>query len=385
MWLQCICTYNKGVNMKNTHTQTSSLERDERIQHVSKWKKLLSSPELGAVSGTVLIFVFFIMVAGDTGMFAPDGVMSWLSVSAYLGVIAVGAGLLMIGGEFDLSIGSMIGMAGMLVAVPVAFYGWSVWVAIVFSFAVCMGIGWVNGYLVVKTKLPSFIISLAFLYILRGLTIAGAILFTNRTIVGGISDEIATDRLAGLFNSVIGKGVFIQLADWGVIESFKDGSPIVEGVPIIVFWWFGLTALGTWILLRTKYGNWIFASGGDAKSASNVGVPVERVKICLFMFAAFTACVYGISQVMEFGSAAADRGLLKEFEAIIAVVIGGTLLTGGYGSVVGAAFGALIFGVVQMGILYTGAPSDWFRVFLGMMLLGAVIFNTYIRKNLAGR
>ncbi len=359
--------------------------KDERIQHVSKWKKVLSYPELGAVSGTILIFVFFLMVAADTGMFAIEGIMGWMSVAAYLGVIAIGAGLLMIGGEFDLSIGSMIGMAGMLVAVPVSFYGWPVWLAILFSFAVCITIGWINGYLVIKTKLPSFIISLAFLYILRGLTIAGAIFFTNRTIVGGISENIEDDLLAKLFNSVIGKSVFDKLGQWGIIDTFKDGSPIVEGIPIIIFWWFGLTALGTWVLLCTKYGNWIFASGGDAKAASNVGVPVQRVKICLFMFAAFTACVYGISQVMEFGSAAADRGLLKEFEAIIAVVIGGTLLTGGYGSVVGAAFGALIFGVVQMGILYTGAPSDWFRVFLGIMLLGAVILNTYIRKNLAGR
>jgi simple sugar transport system permease protein len=87
---------------------------------------------------------------------------------------------------------------------------------------------------------------------------------------------------------------------------------------------------------------------------------------------------------MEFGSAAADRGILKEFEAIIAAVIGGTLLTGGYGSVIGACFGALIFGVVQMGIFYTGVNTDWFRVFLGVMLLIAVMFNNFIRRKMTG-
>ena len=100
----------------------------------------------------------------------------------------------------------------------------------------------------------------------------------------------------------------------------------------------------------------------------------------LFMFTAFCATVYAACQVIEFGSAAADRGLLKEFEAIIAAVIGGTLLTGGYGSVVGACFGALIFGVVQMGIFFLGIDASWFRVFLGGMLLIAVIFNNFIRK-----
>jgi simple sugar transport system permease protein len=120
--------------------------------------------------------------------------------------------------------------------------------------------------------------------------------------------------------------------------------------------------------------------GGDANAAKNVGVPVQRVKILLFMFTALCACLFATLQVCDIGSAAADRGLLKEFEAIIAAVIGGSLLTGGYGSVVGACFGALIFGVVQIGITYTDVNSDWFRVFLGVMLLIAVLFNNYVRR-----
>ena len=137
------------------------------------------------------------------------------------------------------------------------------------------------------------------------------------------------------------------------------------------------------MLSKTRFGNWVFAVGGDQVAAKNVGVPVRRVKISLFVLTAFCACLFAVLQVFDIGSAAADRGLLKEFEAIIAAVIGGALLTGGYGSVVGACFGALIFGDVQIGITYTNVDSDWFGVFLGVMLLLAVIFNNFIRRRVA--
>ncbi|MGS0625974.1 ABC transporter permease, partial [Ralstonia sp. VS2407] len=157
----------------------------------------------------------------------------------------------------------------------------------------------------------------------------------------------------------------------------------VPGVPKVLLWWLAVTAVGAFVLAKTRYGNWILAAGGDAHAAKNVGVPVRRVKISLFVLTAFCACLFAVLQVADIGSAAADRGLQKEFEAIIAAVIGGTLLTGGYGSVIGAAFGALIFGVVQIGITYTNISSDWFRVFLGVMLLVAVMFNHYVRRRVS--
>ena len=234
----------------------------------------------------------------------------------------------------------------------------------------------------VRTGLPSFIVSLAFLFILRGLTIGLSQFFTNRTIIGGVRDiaEEQNDWMAPLFGGKAFQGFFQWLGDNGWIETFADGTPLVSGIPAVILWFLGLVIVCQWMLLKTRFGNWIFASGGDAVAARNVGVPASRVKIMLFMFTAFCATVYAACQVIEFGSAAADRGLLKEFEAIIAAVIGGTLLTGGYGSVVGACFGALIFGVVQMGIFFLGIDSSWFRVFLGGMLLIAVIFNNFIRK-----
>ncbi|MEC8156491.1 MAG: ABC transporter permease [SAR324 cluster bacterium] len=360
----------------------SQASSDERLRDVSFLSRQLNKPELGAISGAVLVFVFFGLTAGGTGMFAPDGILNWSTVSAQLGLIAIGACLLMIAGEFDLSIGSMIGFAGIMIAVPTVYWDWPVWLSIIFAFTGAMSIGFINGYIVVRTGLPSFIVSLAFLFILRGLTIGLSQFFTNRTIIGGVRDiaEEQNDWMAPLFGGKAFQGFFQWLGDNGWIETFADGTPLVSGIPAVILWFLGLVIVCQWMLLKTRFGNWIFASGGDAVAARNVGVPASRVKIMLFMFTAFCATVYAACQVIEFGSAAADRGLLKEFEAIIAAVIGGTLLTGGYGSVVGACFGALIFGVVQMGIFFLGIDSSWFRVFLGGMLLIAVIFNNFIRK-----
>ena len=236
----------------------------------------------------------------------------------------------MIAGEFDLSIGSMIGFAGIMIAVPTVYWDWPVWLSIIFAFAGAMSIGFINGYIVVRTGLPSFIVSLAFLFILRGLTIGLSQFFTNRTIIGGVRDitEEQNDWMAPLFGGKAFQGFFQWLGDNGWIETFADGTPLVSGIPAVILWFLGLVIVCQWMLLKTRFGNWIFASGGDAVAARNVGVPASRVKIMLFMFTAFCATVYAACQVIEFGSAAADRGLLKEFEAIIAAVIGGTLLTG---------------------------------------------------------
>lgn len=368
--------------VSTTSAPKETSHNDERVRDVSKIKNLLNRPDFGAMSGVILVFIFFGMVAGDSGMFAADGIMNWSTVSAQLAVLAIGACLLMIAGEFDLSMGSMIGFSGMVIAIPALYWGWPVWSSIMFAFTLSMAIGWLIGYVVVRTGLPSFIVSLAFLFILRGLTIALSILFTNKTIVSGVDRVAENDWLAPFFGGEFGTTFFTWLASMGWIDTYNDGSPLVSGIPMIVVWCLVLAAISSWVLFKTSFGNWIFASGGDAKSAKNVGVPTDKVKIILFMFTAFCATLYASCQVLEFGSAAADRGLLKEFEAIIAVVIGGALLTGGYGSIIGALFGALIFGVVQMGIFFTGISSDWFRVFLGIMLLAAVLFNNYIRKRI---
>lgn len=338
----------------------------DRRREVPLISRLMNRPELGSVAGAILVFLIFLLIAGDSGMFSPDGAISWIKVASYLGIIAIGACLLMIAGEFDLSVGSMIGFAGMMIAIPAKYWGWPIWASICFAFSGALTLGFINGYIAVKTRLPSFIVSLAFLFILRGLTIGLSIYFTKRTIISGVGmDEglAEGDWLAQLFGFTLG-GEY--------------------GIPAATVWFLILAIVASFVLLRTRFGNWIFASGGDATAARNVGVPVDRVKIMLFMFTAFCATLYATCELMEYGSAAADRGTLKEFEAIIAAVIGGTLLTGGYGSVIGACFGALIFAVVQVGINYSGIDNSWYRVVLGILLLVAVVFNNFIRKRITG-
>lgn len=361
---------------------------DERIKEMSRFRKALIRPELGGICGTIVVFAFFLLFASDSGMFNSQGVMNWSVVSAQFMIIAVGACLLMIAGEFDLSVGSMIGFSGMMIAIFSVTYGWPVWLAIVVTFALCIAIGAINGIIVVRTGLPSFIVTLAFLFILRGFTIYLPQLLERKTIIGGVKAVAEGDWLAPIFGGKILGGLFIWMADVGLIATFergaREGQPVVDGIPMLIVWAIGLVIFGHVLLTRTRFGNWIFAAGGDAQAARYVGVPVNRVKILMFMFTAFCACVFATAQVMEFGSAGADRGLLKEFEAIIAVVIGGALLTGGYGSVIGAALGALIFGVVQQGLFFAGVESSLFRVFLGVLLLMAVILNTYIRRMITG-
>ena len=146
------------------HTSTGPAA-DERVARQSRLRQAFVRPELGAMAGTILVFIYFAVVAGSTGMFAPDGIMNWGVVSAQFAIIAVGACLLMIAGEFDLSVGSMIGFAGIVIAILSVHLGWPMWAAILAAFAVAMLVGAANGYLVIRTGLPSFIVTLASLYI----------------------------------------------------------------------------------------------------------------------------------------------------------------------------------------------------------------------------
>ncbi len=378
-----------SATLPQAHPPTVTPASDERLRRISPLRKLLARPEFGALSGAILVFVLFGFGAGGSGMFSAEGVINWGTVAAFLGILAVGAALLMIAGEFDLSIGSMIGFAGMMLAIPALYWGWPVWLSVLFAFGCAMALGWVNGWLVVRTGLPSFIVTLAFYFVLRGLSLALSVILTGKTILSTNGDAVLRDLIVAdplvqaLFQGHVLTGLFDTLAAAGWMAARDDGRALAIGVPKVMAWWFALTAAGAFLLARTRFGNWILAVGGDPVAAKNVGIPVARVKIALFVLMAFCATLFAVLQVADAGSAAADRGLQKEFEAIIAAVIGGCLLTGGYGSVMGAALGALIFGVVQIGIGYTSIDNNWYRVFLGGMLLAAVLFNNYIRRRVA--
>jgi simple sugar transport system permease protein len=351
-----------------------------RLKKPGVFARLMHRPELGALSGVILVYVVFYILASDSGMFSLSGLVNIFQVSAEIGVLAVAAALLMIAGEFDLSMGSMVGFAGVTIGLCATTFDLSLPLSILITFAMCIAIGAANGWLTVKTGLPSFIVTLASLLILRGLAIAVTRLLNGYTQISNITASDPDGFIVSLFAGRVGHPLFVWMAEHGWIDKKLDGTPGVDGLPASIVWWIALTALATWVLLRTRFGNWIFAVGGDEKAARNVGVPVNRVKIILFMLTALAAAVFAAIQVFEVGSADTLRGTQKEFDAIIAVVIGGTLLTGGYGSAVGAFLGALIYGTVQIGIFYTGIDTDWFKVFLGLMVLAAVLFNNFVRR-----
>ena len=301
----------------------NNINQDERLKKVSPLRVLLNRPELGALGGSILVFIFFGIVAGDTGMFSAYGTLNFLDVSANLGIIAIAAAMLMIGGEFDLSIGSMIGFAGICIAIPAIYWGWPLWMSIIFAFSMAVLVGYFNGILVVRTGLPSFIVTLAMLFILRGLTLAITRLITGRTQVPGLRVLIEDDPIAWIFATDTFKGLFNWLGSMNLIALRTDGTPLATGIPPSVLWFVGLTILATYILMKTRYGNWIFAPGGDKNGATNVGVPVGRVKISLFIGTAVASTIFATIQVLDAGSADTMRGTLKELEAIAAEVVGG--------------------------------------------------------------
>ncbi len=357
---------------------------DERLRKTSFLTEAMRRPELGAIAGLVLVVIFFLFTA-DASMFTLSGVMTILAPASQLGILAIAAALLMIGGEFDLSIGSMIAFTGLAFAAFLVNAHWPLSIAIVATLAFACVLGAINGQLVILTRLPSFIVTLAFLFILRGLTLVGLKFATGgSTQLRGVDEVVQDGVVKGLFSGVAFQELFSWLAGQGLIEKFDTGLPKVSGVPVSIIWFIGFAIVATWVLLRTRVGNWIYAAGGDPNAARNSGVPVSRVKTGLFMLTACAAALVAILTVLDAGSTDARRGVQKEFEAIIAAVIGGCLLTGGYGSAIGAFVGAIIFGVVSIGLTYTTFDSDWFQVFLGAMLLIAVLFNNYIRRKVTG-
>ena len=241
---------------------------------------------------------------------------------------------------------------------------WNIWLAMLVSLAFALLLGVFNGYLVLRTGLPSFIITLGTLLMIRGVTIGITRQTTGRTVVSGLDDVPGYDAIRTIFAS--------------------DVTIAGAGFSIAIVWWLGVAALATWVLLRTSFGNWIFGVGGNQQAARNVGVPISLVKIVLFMGTAVAAWLVAMIQVLGARSADVVRGTGSEFTAIIAAVIGGVLLTGGYGSAIGAVFGALIFGMVRQGIVFMGVDPGWENAVLGAMLVIAVLVNRYIRTQAMG-
>lgn len=331
--------------------------RDERVAGVSLFRRFMTRPELGAVIGAVAVWLFF---AGQSSTFrGVSGAANFLDPAASLGIMAVAVGLLMIGGEFDLSTGVLTASTGLITALLVSEADFNIWLALLVSLAFALSVGLFNGIVVVRTGLPSFIVTLGMMLMLQGANLGFTKEITDTVQVAGVGQASGYESARQVFASTheVGGGTF----------------------RIAIAWWLGFAALATWVLLRTRAGNWIFAVGGNAGAARNVGVPAARTKVALFMTTSGAAWLLGNITAIRLGSVQANAGVGEEFKYIIAAVIGGCLLTGGYGSAVGAAMGALIFGMTQQGIVFAGWDSDWFMLFMGVMLLFATLLNRYVR------
>jgi len=319
---------------------------------------LLARPEIGALIAAVVIYIFFFAVA--PAFRSAEAFSTILYASSLIGIVAVGVGLLMIGGEFDLSAGVAVVTYALTAAMLSYQFNLNMWVGVFLALILSMFIGFINGFLVVRTGIPSFLITLGTFFVLQGVNLG-----VTKLVTGAVSTQNVSDMEG--FDSA--KAVFASTFDiFGVT------------VKITVVWWILFVLLATWILNRTRTGNWIFAVGGNAASARAVGVPVNKVKIGLFMGVGFLAWFSGMHQLFAFNTIQAGGGVGQEFLFIIAAVVGGTLLTGGYGSAYGTALGAFIFGMTQQGIVYAGWDPNWFKAFLGVMLLLAVAVNLSVKK-----
>ncbi|QIY77472.1 ABC transporter permease [Streptomyces sp. RLB1-33] len=325
--------------------------------------RLLARPEVGVFLGALAVYVFFFAAAPAV----RDGssMATVLYQSSTIGIMALPVALLMIGGEFDLSAGVAVITSALTAAMLSYQLSMNVWVGVIVALLVSLAIGFFNGWMVVKTGLPSFLVTLGSFLILQGVNLAVTKLITG---------NVATDDISTMDGFDQAKKVFASSFDVGGVQ-----------VKITTVWWLVFAAIATWVLLRTRYGNWILAVGGNKESARAVGVPVAFTKISLFMLVGFGAWFVGMHQLFSFNTVQSGEGVGQELIYIAAAVIGGCLLTGGHGSAIGPVFGAFMFGMVQQGIVYAGWNPDWFKAFLGVMLLGAVLINLWVQRTATRR
>lgn len=316
--------------------------------------RLIVRPEIGAGLGALVVFAFFSVVTDQ--FLSALGVATWLDDASTLGIMAVAVAMLMIGGEFDLSAGVMTASTALVTGLLAVHAGWNVWAALAVSLVFALAVGALNGWVVMRTGLPSFIVTLGTFLALQGLNLGVTRLVTGTVQVSGIRSAAGYDS-----------------AGWVFAATTNLGSARIQAS---VLWWIAVTAVAMLLLVRTRFGNWIYAVGGSLPSARAVGVPAARTKILLFMGTAFAGWIVGSCNLLRFASVQANQGVGLEFQYIIAAVVGGCLLTGGFGSVLGAALGALIFGMARQGIVFARWDSDWFMLFLGVLLLAAVLVNS---------
>ena len=359
--------------MASTTTAAPRAPGSDRLRNLSLTQRFLARPAAGALIIVVFVFlIFFAISFSRRGLDAPflslAGTLNYLDVAAQVGIIATAVALLMIAGEFDLSIGSMVGFAGIIMGIGITIWNLPVWLSILLAMVLATFLGAVNGFIVVRTGLPSFIVTLATLFIIRGASSVLTSTVSPITYIPVDPGKIASDPLAAIFG-------------WSTPITVGNQSGTLQ---VSIIWWILIAIVGVYVLGRTRFGNWIAGVGGSAAAARNLGVPVARVKIALFALTGLSAAVLAAIQTTRFTSADILRGTGDELDAITTAVIGGSLLTGGYGSVAGTALGALALGMASQGIVFADINADWYKIAIGTLLLVAVVLNSWIRRKFAG-
>ena len=317
----------------------------------------LLRPEAGGVISAVLVFAFFAIMAGQNGFLTSLGTANWLDSAADLGIVALAVGMLMIGGEFDLSVGSVVGATSIIVAICTGYYSLPPWIGIVLAFLFAALVGLLNGVIVLRTRLPSFIVTLATMLMVMGGILGVAIALTGSSSLSATPSGWAETIFASKFMEF-----HVSIVQWIV-----------------------LAAIATYVMHSTRFGNWAYATGGNAQTARLAGVPVARVKIILFVCASLAAALSGVNETLTFQNGNVTLGAQYVFTGIAAAVIGGVLLTGGYGSPIGTMFGAVTYGIVSLGVFYLGWNSELANFFIGLLLLLAVLANHRLRELAMGR
>jgi simple sugar transport system permease protein len=330
----------------------SSTDSDPKSIPERRLHRLLRAPELGIAVAAIAIYLFFVAFASGNGFLSLTATASWLNSASQLGIIAVPLALVMISGSFDLSIGSMVGAGSITVGIFTGYLHDPLWVSVLAAAAIGILVGVGNGLLVTRTNLPSFIVTLAANLIVFGLGLA-----ISQTMTGSTTISITTH------------GAFAKVFDG------QSGAFSVSNL-----WWLGSAVAAGWLLTKTRFGNWTLATGGDPEGARRAGVPTGRLTVILFIMTSLAATFVGVMQAVQYGTGDPTTGQGYVFEAAIVVVIGGVLITGGYGTILGVILGTAIYGIVDAGLFYTGWNTDYTQVVIGVLMVIAVLINNFLRK-----
>lgn len=328
---------------------------------------LFRRPEAGAAAGFILILIFFGFFGWEKNFLTALGSSTWLNFASKVGIIAIPIGFLMIAGELDISVGALIPAGGIILAMSVELYGMNIWLGVLLGLAIAGLIGYINGMLVTRTNVPSLIVTLTTLFVVAGLNA-----YVSKQLAGTTQHSlqdvgVVSEFILGDYHSI-------------VIGEKPDETVIFRSLQSSFFIWIVFAIACYYILHVSPWGNWIFAMGGDEESARNAGIPTNRLKIALFMLSAMAAALVGMTEAVLANTASTTTQFGMIFNTIICVVVGGVLLTGGFGTVTGIVFGTLTFGIVFQGINFTAFDKDLNLLFIGALLLIAVLMNDTFRK-----